>query len=69
MQSLGADMEGKFRMLLQSIHDRFIIPYIAVSLEAFVFCFAGEYLSSKVSIILLFLTDAIVLYIFSITHK
>ncbi|EZA57548.1 ObirOr5-V22 [Ooceraea biroi] len=40
--SLGTDMEGKSGILIQSI-----IPYIAVTLEAFVFCFAGEYLSSK----------------------
>ncbi|XP_067206905.1 odorant receptor 13a-like [Linepithema humile] len=40
--SLGTDMEGKSGILMQSI-----IPYIAVTLEAFVFCFAGEYLSSK----------------------
>jgi len=53
MQSLGTDIEGKSGILIQSI-----IPYVAVTLEAFVFCFAGEYLSSKVSIILLFLMDA-----------
>ncbi|KMQ97904.1 odorant receptor 2a [Lasius niger] len=40
--SLGTDMENKSGILIQSI-----IPYIAVTLEAFVFCFAGEYLSSK----------------------
>ncbi|XP_029663520.1 odorant receptor 22c-like [Formica exsecta] len=40
--SLGTDIEGKFGILIQSI-----IPYVAVTLEAFVFCFAGEYLSSK----------------------
>lgn len=61
MQSLGTDIEGKSGILIQSI-----IPYVAVTLEAFVFCFAGEYLSSKVSIIPLFLTDASVLYIFSL---
>lgn len=58
MQSLGTDMEGKFGILIQSI-----IPYIAVTLEAFVFCFAGEYLSSKVSTILLLLTNASVLHV------
>ncbi|XP_032669831.1 odorant receptor 13a-like [Odontomachus brunneus] len=40
--SLATDMEGKFGILIQSI-----IPYFAVTLEAFVFCFAGEYLSTK----------------------
>ncbi|XP_011694608.1 PREDICTED: odorant receptor 85b-like [Wasmannia auropunctata] len=40
--SLGTDVEGKSGLLMQSI-----IPYIAVTLEAFVFCFAGEYLSTK----------------------
>ncbi|EFN71826.1 Putative odorant receptor 24a [Camponotus floridanus] len=40
--SLGTDIEGKSGILIQSI-----IPYVAVTLEAFVFCFAGEYLSSK----------------------
>lgn len=43
-------MEGKSGLLIQSI-----IPYIAVTLEAFVFCFAGEYLSTKVSTIPLLL--------------
>lgn len=61
MQSLGTDMEGKFGILIQSI-----IPYIAVTLEAFVFCFAGEYLSSKVSTILLLLTNASVFVNFMI---
>lgn len=58
MQSLGTDIEGKFGILIQSI-----IPYVAVTLEAFVFCFAGEYLSSKVSTILLLLTVASVIYV------
>ncbi|XP_011862394.1 PREDICTED: odorant receptor 13a-like isoform X2 [Vollenhovia emeryi] len=40
--SLGMDVEGKSGLLIQSI-----MPYIAVTLEAFVFCFAGEYLSTK----------------------
>ncbi|XP_019699256.1 uncharacterized protein LOC105188334 isoform X3 [Harpegnathos saltator] len=40
--SLSTDMDGKSGILIQSI-----IPYIAVTLEAFVFCFAGEYLSIK----------------------
>ncbi|XP_039310436.1 odorant receptor 67c isoform X3 [Solenopsis invicta] len=40
--SLGTGVEGKSGLLIQSI-----IPYIAVTLEAFVFCFAGEYLSTK----------------------
>ncbi|XP_018401474.1 PREDICTED: odorant receptor 4-like [Cyphomyrmex costatus] len=35
-------VEGKSGLLIQSI-----VPYIAVTLEAFVFCFAGEYLSTK----------------------
>ncbi|XP_039310435.1 odorant receptor 67c isoform X2 [Solenopsis invicta] len=42
MISLGTGVEGKSGLLIQSI-----IPYIAVTLEAFVFCFAGEYLSTK----------------------
>ncbi|XP_018047594.1 PREDICTED: odorant receptor 4-like [Atta colombica] len=42
MISLSTDVEGKSGLLIQSI-----VPYIAVTLEAFVFCFAGEYLSTK----------------------
>lgn len=42
-QSLGMNMTSKFGILIQ-----FIIPYFAVTIEAFVFCFAGEYLSTKV---------------------
>lgn len=38
------NMESKAGILIQ-----FIIPYLAVTIEAFVFCFAGEYLSTKVS--------------------
>ncbi|XP_024879257.1 uncharacterized protein LOC112459412 isoform X4 [Temnothorax curvispinosus] len=40
--SLGTNMTSKSAMLIQ-----FIIPYLAVTIEAFVFCFAGEYLSTK----------------------
>ncbi|XP_011694609.1 PREDICTED: odorant receptor 13a-like [Wasmannia auropunctata] len=40
--SLGMNMTSKSGILIQ-----FIIPYFAVTIEAFVFCFAGEYLSSK----------------------
>ncbi|XP_036141361.1 uncharacterized protein LOC105828997 [Monomorium pharaonis] len=40
--SLGTNIEGKSGLLIQSI-----IPYIAVTLEAFVFCFTGKYLSIK----------------------
>ncbi|XP_011065196.1 PREDICTED: odorant receptor 22c-like [Acromyrmex echinatior] len=40
--SLGMNMTSKFEILVQ-----FIIPYFAVTIEAFVFCFAGEYLSTK----------------------
>ncbi|XP_018364902.1 PREDICTED: uncharacterized protein LOC108762413 [Trachymyrmex cornetzi] len=40
--SLSTNVEGKSGLLIQSI-----VPYIAVTLEAFVFCFAGEYLSTK----------------------
>ncbi|XP_072750302.1 odorant receptor 82a-like isoform X2 [Anoplolepis gracilipes] len=40
--SLGSEMEGKTGILMQSI-----LPYVAVTLEAFIFCFAGEYLSFK----------------------
>ncbi|XP_032669824.1 uncharacterized protein LOC116843478 [Odontomachus brunneus] len=40
--SLGINMESKSGILIQ-----FIIPYFAVTIEAFVFCFAGEYLSTK----------------------
>lgn len=64
MQSLGTGMEGKSGILMQSI-----IPYVAVTLKAFIFCFAGEYLSSKVSIILLLLMDASVLYILCNIHR
>lgn len=41
-------MESKSGIFIQ-----FIMPYLAVTIEAFVFCFAGEYLSTKVSILLL----------------
>lgn len=40
-------MTSKSGILIQ-----FIIPYLAVIIEAFVFCFAGEYLSTKVIILL-----------------
>ncbi|XP_012063167.1 PREDICTED: odorant receptor 4-like [Atta cephalotes] len=40
--SLDMNMTSKFEILVQ-----FIIPYFAVTIEAFVFCFAGEYLSTK----------------------
>lgn len=43
LQSLGTD-EG-IRMLVKTVFF-----YIAITLEAFIFCFAGEYLSNKVSI-------------------
>jgi len=42
LQSLGTD-EG-VRMLVKTLFF-----YIAITLEAFIFCFAGEYLSNKVS--------------------
>lgn len=45
------NMTSKFGILVQ-----FIIPYFAVTIEAFVFCFAGEYLSTKVGMQLLFLS-------------
>lgn len=47
-QSLSMNMTSKSGMLIQ-----FIIPYLAVIIEAFVFCFAGEYLSTKVNMLLL----------------
>ncbi|XP_014487720.1 PREDICTED: odorant receptor 67a-like, partial [Dinoponera quadriceps] len=40
--SLGTNMDGKSGILIQSI-----FPYILVTLEAFLFCFAGEYLRHK----------------------
>lgn len=43
LQSLGTD-EG-VKMLVKTLFF-----YIAITLEAFIFCFAGEYLSNKVSI-------------------
>ena len=43
LQSMGTD-EG-IRMLVKTSFF-----YIAITLEAFIFCFAGEYLSNKVSI-------------------
>lgn len=43
LQSLGTD-EG-VRMLVKTVFF-----YIAITLEAFIFCFSGEYLSNKVSI-------------------
>lgn len=43
LQSLGTD-EG-IKMLVKTLFF-----YIAITLEAFIFCFAGEYLSNKVSI-------------------
>lgn len=47
-QSLSLNMTSKSGILIQ-----FIIPYLAVIIEAFVFCFAGEYLSTKVNMLLL----------------
>ncbi|KAF3054432.1 Odorant receptor 199 [Nylanderia fulva] len=40
--SLGMNTESKSGIFIQ-----FVIPYLAVTIEAFVFCFAGEYLSTK----------------------
>ncbi|XP_014487849.1 PREDICTED: odorant receptor 67c-like [Dinoponera quadriceps] len=40
--SLDTNTESKSGVMIQ-----FIIPYLAVTIEAFVFCFAGEYLSTK----------------------
>ncbi|XP_026823992.1 odorant receptor 67c isoform X1 [Ooceraea biroi] len=40
--SLDMNTEGKSGVIIQ-----FIIPSVAVTIEAFVFCFAGEYLSTK----------------------
>ncbi|KAL6254515.1 hypothetical protein P5V15_014568 [Pogonomyrmex californicus] len=40
--SLDMNMESKSGILIQ-----FIMPYLAVTMEAFVFCFVGEYLSTK----------------------
>jgi len=50
VQSLDMNTESKSGVIIQ-----FIIPFLAVTIEAFVFCFAGEYLSTKVSILHLFL--------------
>ncbi|KAL6429664.1 hypothetical protein ACFW04_007529 [Cataglyphis niger] len=41
--SLDKNIESKSGIFIQ-----FMMPYIAVTIEAFVFCFAGEYLSIKV---------------------
>jgi len=35
---------------------QFIIPYLAVTIEPFIFCLAGEYLSIKVSMLFVFIT-------------
>lgn len=43
VQSLDVSTESKSGVIIQ-----FFIPYLAVTIEAFVFCFAGEYLSTKV---------------------
>ncbi|GAB1863033.1 Odorant receptor [Camponotus japonicus] len=40
--SFDMNMENK-----SGVFTQFIIPYLAVSAEAFIFCFAGEYLSTK----------------------
>ncbi|KAH0956626.1 OrV8 [Eciton burchellii] len=40
--SLDMNTESKSGVIIQ-----FIIPFLAVTIEAFVFCFAGEYLSTK----------------------
>ncbi|GAB1863032.1 Odorant receptor [Camponotus japonicus] len=40
--SLGMNIESKSGIFIQ-----FMMPYLAVTIEAFVFCFAGEYLSTK----------------------
>ncbi|XP_072750311.1 odorant receptor 22c-like [Anoplolepis gracilipes] len=40
--SLDMNMESKSGVFIQ-----FVMPYLAVTTEAFVFCFAGEYLSTK----------------------
>jgi len=50
VQSLDMNTESKSGIIIQ-----FIIPFLAVTIEAFVFCFAGEYLSTKVSKLRLFL--------------
>lgn len=51
------DVNTRFVYLLQSIGTeegatvitKSLIFYVAITLEAFVFCYAGEYLSAKVS--------------------
>lgn len=42
LQSIGTD-EGA------TVITKSLIFYVAITLEAFVFCYAGEYLSAKVS--------------------
>jgi len=49
-QSLDMNITSKSEILMQ-----FIIPYLAVTIEPFIFCFAGEYLSIKVSMLFIFI--------------
>ncbi|XP_067206903.1 odorant receptor 22c-like [Linepithema humile] len=42
MVTISLDFETKSGILI-----KFVIPYLAVTIEAFVFCFAGEYLNTK----------------------